>query len=905
LESLASRIRDFGKAFQAGAYSAGDAAVEFAVVLGWRSADTAISRENRQGMPIEVARLFLGTEPAAIFAADHTHGAANFLDSVASYAYQGSAEWGAIIAPERLTIFNSHWVQAKSWYRLPPLEWSETHNREWLLTALTPDGFATSKLTHLASKQLAPDLLLTPVDDALVGRLDYWREETLRHVSASDGLDERLHTLFAQLFVLRSVEDRALCPKLSPLRALLEATGSELKAGLAQEYTIARAELQSELFDTNAFDSIPGYVLSGIIRDLYVPAEIPIEGVRYNFAWIDADVLGRAYQKYLSTVLTVRPKEQLHLFHGQVQDVQRASVRKVYGVYYTPSYLVSYLTESALEKYFQGAGKDETIPNLVDFSCGSGSFLTAAVDVMIRRARQKDPTHNWGRTIVARKCILGIDQDARAVTLARLSLWLRLAEEPEPLPLPDLNEVVVQGDSLQQNTWRTSPANFDIVLGNPPFIGTGGTLMRKELAGRFRTAEGRFDYSYLFIELAIERLAENGILALVVPNRIFRNRDANILRDLMTASLELRCVCDFGANEVFAETSSYVAAILAEKQAVRRHEPMRYVQIREIPERFVGAILWRAEHHKDNFEWPGVRGFDVPPFSGSSPWRFLSPTVRRSRMILEAHSEPLSSLAGVFQGITVGAKDLFVVELESHESAGLVKIRNGLGDAHIIEAALLRPVVYGSEIGRYDIISGARFLIYPYASNVLIPEVEMTDSYPWTMRYFEAYRDLLASRSSIGDARLGWYELVRQRDQRWLSSRKLVTRDLATEPSFAVDRSGDTFLIKGTAIIPEDQDVLLPLLGYLNSGFVAQYLRPMVSSFRAEFQKFEPQHISTVPVVREVYEAGNTQDELTELVEAILEAKRKGDIPAQRGLELRIDTLVARAVGITIEDLTT
>jgi hypothetical protein len=65
----------------------------------------------------------------------------------------------------------------------------------------------------------------------------------------------------------------------------------------------ASSQIQSELFDQIDFDIFPPFVLAGIIRDLYTPSHLPISDAEYNFSWIDADVLGRAYEKYLSTLL--------------------------------------------------------------------------------------------------------------------------------------------------------------------------------------------------------------------------------------------------------------------------------------------------------------------------------------------------------------------------------------------------------------------------------------------------------------------------------------------------------------------------------------------------------------------------------------------------------------------------
>ncbi|MDP9471641.1 MAG: hypothetical protein M3Q71_13410 [Chloroflexota bacterium] len=78
---------------------------------------------------------------------------------------------------------------------------------------------AAGALDRLATRIFTPDRFLTPVDDALVARLDYWRREALVRGRDASNLDEDLHILFAQLFVLRAVEDRTLAPEIPPLES--------------------------------------------------------------------------------------------------------------------------------------------------------------------------------------------------------------------------------------------------------------------------------------------------------------------------------------------------------------------------------------------------------------------------------------------------------------------------------------------------------------------------------------------------------------------------------------------------------------------------------------------------------------------------------------------------------------
>ena len=779
----------------------------------------------------------------------------------------------------------------------------------------TPDGIIKGHILDATKEYLDPEHFLMPVDDALVDSLDNWRRESLRFAKSTDNFDENLQTLFAQLFVLRAVEDRTLNASLPSLASTFVEQKRVDVNQVKSIFAMARAEITSDLFSHSVLDDIPDFVLGGIISDLYRPSHLPGNNARYNFAWIDADVLGRAYEKYLSTLLVPSTIEsQLQLFDQPLREARLVSVQKKSGVYYTPSYLVHYLTERCLDERQSAsvkldadspAGSVVSLPRVADISCGSGSFLTTAVDSLIRRLLLTDPSRQWGKELIENKCIIGIDTDPRAVTLARLSLWLRLAEEPDPLPLPSLNDVIVCGNSLNEDTWQALPESYDVIVGNPPFIATGEVENREALALRYETAQGRFDYSYLFVELAIKKLQPGGVLGLVVPNRLFKNRDAGILREMLSSKCQLLSIADFTSTPVFAKVGAYVGSL----RARRLHDgesaayPLRYIKVATLPRRFVSATLLEVEQSRETISHSDVLAFDVQQPVGSMAWLFLSPSARTAHLNLDNQELRLSSLTLVRQGIKTGSNDVFLVKrLEASET--LSQVLNGFGETVLVETDLLRPVVTGSDIQRYDVLrDGDVAIIYPYSADGLIPEAILRERYPYTFRYLSNYRDILASRSRVSPEGKSWYELSEKRDQEWLNSPKLLIRDLAQRTSFAVDDTGSYYCVGGTAVVPADTDLLFSLLAYLNSGLINWYLSFRASTFKGNFFKFEPQHLNDIPILPEVVEDGDVRNMLEDACKSILKAKANGDQVLQQRIENAVDDALCQLAGISSAEI--
>ena len=213
----------------------------------------------------------------------------------------------------------------------------------------------------------------------------------------------------------------------------------------------------------------------------------------------------------------------------QAKVEEKPEVRKAGGVYYTPTYIVDYIVKNTLGELLKGqSARAEDRPlRVLDPACGSGSFLLGAYQYLLdwyldwylnndpaRWGRGKNPAlvegrDGWQLTMDKKKEILlnhihGVDIDAQAVEVTKLSLLLKVVEKPGQLSLfterilPDLGQNIHCGNSLigpdyyegQQLPmlagdeayrvnafdWKKAfprifaAGGFDAVIGNPPEI---------------------------------------------------------------------------------------------------------------------------------------------------------------------------------------------------------------------------------------------------------------------------------------------------------------------------------------------------------------------------------------------------------------------------------------------------
>ncbi|OQY43283.1 MAG: hypothetical protein B6242_14950 [Anaerolineaceae bacterium 4572_78] len=186
--------------------------------------------------------------------------------------------------------------------------------------------------------------------------------------------------------------------------------------------------------------------------------------------------------------------------------------RKATGSYYTPEYIVQYIVENTLDPLIeqirqkvkracktaqtdaerhaieQSFGEHVLALKILDPAMGSGHFLVAAADYLTM-AIVTDPymaiddnfdseMMAWKRRVVE-NCLYGVDKNALAVELAKLSLWISTIAHDKPLNF--LDHHLRHGDSL-------IGANLINLKNAPPML-----FSKKELAQRQKHVSTLFD----------------------------------------------------------------------------------------------------------------------------------------------------------------------------------------------------------------------------------------------------------------------------------------------------------------------------------------------------------------------------------------------------------------------------
>ena len=215
------------------------------------------------------------------------------------------------------------------------------------------------------------------------------------------------------------------------------------------------------------------------------------------------------------------------------------SQRKTTGEFFTPIQIVDYILKSV------GYTDQHNIQDkkLIDLSCGSGSFLIRAANILTKRLITETKSNenselfpNQAEQIInkVKDNIYGIDINPIACVLCQINIYFTLfklikiiIKNYKDYDIPIFN--ISNKDALQLNFNH----KFDYVVGNPPylFIRAIPQAYRNFIENLpLETNKGQYDYYQIFIELGIKSLKKNGFLGYIIPDSLLALSNRRILR---------------------------------------------------------------------------------------------------------------------------------------------------------------------------------------------------------------------------------------------------------------------------------------------------------------------------------------------------------------------------------------
>ena len=400
---------------------------------------------------------------------------------------------------------------------------------------------------------------------------------------------------------------------------------------------------------------------------------------------------------------------------------------------------------------------------------------------------------------------------------------------------------------------------FDIVIGNPPYINVqlmseeDKTLYKKLFSSFFK----RCDIFALFIENGLSLSSSDGILTYIIPSVIHSNLSYQKIRDMILNKHWLAEVCYTG-GKVFNAPTVDTTIIRCNKHGNDK------------------IILKDAV----NFSCHKIYEVDKDYFS-----QFQNVISIRERntiydKLFNKDFITIGSAFTVFQGIVTGNNPAFIFENEDDALA------------HGVDTVLLHPLCHGRDIGRYEIKSRERRILY------IDNSIDIED-YPNTKKWLLDFKEQLSKRREAKKGVISWYGLQWPRVKSELDIKEKIliqrTRNEALKQRIiaTIDEEGVYGMEGIYFIITKDEGVSLYfLLGILNSKlmnylFATKFLNLAI---KAEYLK-------------QVMIPSASDKNIITLVKEILQTKRMNSGTDTSSLEHEIDQLVYQLYGLTDEEI--
>lgn len=198
---------------------------------------------------------------------------------------------------------------------------------------------------------------------------------------------------------------------------------------------------------------------------------------------------------------------------------------------------------------------------ILENSCGEGNILLEVVKRYIKDA-YKQGINNSQIIEGLQHNIVAYEIDAKKIEIC----VKRLNELVEALGLQNVAWNIKNQDFL-----KDSKETYDYIIGNPPYI-TYHDLNKTEreyLKENFVSCkEGRFDYSYAFIEASVKALNKNGKLIYLLPYSIIKNKFTVNLRDYISPYIV--GIYDYAGIKVFPDAITSSVILLMENKKYKQ-----------------------------------------------------------------------------------------------------------------------------------------------------------------------------------------------------------------------------------------------------------------------------------------------------------------------------------------------
>ena len=419
---------------------------------------------------------------------------------------------------------------------------------------------------------------------------------------------------------------------------------------------------------------------------------------------------------------------------------------------------------------------------------------------------------------------------------------------------------------------------FDVVIGNPPYMRIQG--IRKDspsfadyLTKTYSSATGSYDLYIIFTEKGLSLIKENGILNYIMPVKWTNAAFGKGIRELfVSTNNKVTKIISFGAYQVF-NASTYTGIQWFGKDK----KQLAYLDLdRDLPD---NKELTNYLHalNTASFNYLSSDSFS------NDAWVLTSATIFKILNKIELHENRAKDVfQRIFTGLQTSNDSVYFLHNCRKEGNNITGFSKELDREVTVERDLLKPLLKGDQVHRYDTLSTDKFVVFPYVildgKAILYSEEELKVKFPLGYDYLKENEGVLRGREKGRFNTDGeWFQFGRKQGMLFGGVSKLISPDISLGGNFSYDKKGRYY--SSTTLygyIKKDSSgySYRQLLAIMNSSICWYYLINTGTVLANNYFRFKPDYINKLPIpsIKE-----NIGEILNTLVEAIMYSKSKND----------------------------
>ena len=350
---------------------------------------------------------------------------------------------------------------------------------------------------------------------------------------------------------------------------------------------------------------------------------------------------------------------------------------------------------------------------------------------------------------------------------------------------------------------------FDVVIGNPPYIGFHNVPDKEYYKDHYYTANGKYDFYVLFIEKGIRLLTQGGLVSFICPSYFYKRNYGKNTRDLLLKNTSIKYIADFSDYQIFNTALTYTCIFGAQKGMGEN------AKIKILEENLSDSSAYYIE--QSDLEEPN---WNIEKAEDNSVLNKL----------LQYSTKKFGDVTlSISQGIVTGFNNIYLISQETISDNSL-------------ELLYLEPAYKGKDIRNGNVIENGK--------TVAVSEETFKQTSPNLYDYLLEKKDELSQRDYFNKSSKQWFELWNSRKKEHFYNKKFVFAEINMFNDFVlVEKCFYTDSACGAELRQEYKQFYPYLLLYLNSDVVT-YVYKKISVPKANgYSIYKNAFLKELPIV--------------------------------------------------------